>query len=1050
MSKPQNDNKQPNQGGHRFPNKENKYQYQNKNSGSNNSNGNKQAKQPMSRQQKYGKDKPKTKLEGIQCSLLANYANDIMDYLLKKYYEQLIPILMGEDLVIYYDITVEVKKNLDVKLSMVPPTKEIVAESIRQVTSEHLNKFIILFGTVVRTGHVHSRELFKKFQCRQCNSEFTCESDITEFNRFQLPQRCDGKVQTKMNPFFKIAKTLMNQIKYKNKKGEVEINTSQNQPNTDLKTSQCKNKAFQPVDGTSEFCDYQEIKLQELFKTLKPGLIPRSMVIILQNTLVEVCKPGDDVMITGILIQRWKNMPPAPGTRPYIELALVANNVEVLNKREFSKSNQINMDTLNEFKRFWRKYDPIVGRQILLRSICPNLYERYDVKLGLLLTLIGGVPQYQEKNNFKVRGQIHMLMVGEPGTGKSQLLQCATHLSQRSVQTTGIGTTSAGLTVACFKDGAEYILEAGALVLADCGVCCIDEFSLIKPEDRASIHEAMEQQSISIAKAGIVCKINTRTTIIAATNPGKTQKWDPNYDLQQNTGIMSSLLSRFDLIFIMLDEHQAEDDLQKASFILNKACLHQEKDSLSHQIWPQEKLTDYINFVQKVFEPVVTEEAEILLKAYFAYLRMNPKVNKDRKTVRMLESIIRMTEAHARLLMKSQATCFDAICVIIVMEHSLMTNLFGMDGVPSVMIKSVEAYQLIKNELCYRLGLDTERFGEYDQQFELEKKCQTPSPIKRIEDSLFINNTATNLDISAYAGSEFSYISQDESSQFFRTNSQLFNIKASQHQNKSGVPNNFSVIGRNNIQMQQQVNENSNFKDTQLQEGNLSKCATKYLDTTNPILEERSSDMLQLDELGSDELNDLLDEYSQSFLVHDSEIIKQLEESKSQQSHLSSLKLSEELNLQEQSQNLQLEEEEEKADLNIGYQTQVQDQPQQLSSQQNINQTLTSSLKTNIKNKLLTKFKLDFTEQPDQKQQILNDSAKFNEYQHLKDKKYSQQIAIKEFQDEYSSQLEKFELEKNLIDDDGWGFKSANKSQNEYANEEDQEDMNAHNDFLFD
>ena len=172
------------------------------------------------------------------------------------------------------------------------------------------------------------------------------------------------------------------------------------------------------MEGSSDFCDYQEIKLQELFKTLKPGLIPRSMCVILQNTLVEVCKPGD-VMVTGILIQRWKNMPPMAGTRPFIELALVANNIEVLNKREFTKNNQISMDTVNEFKRFWKKNDPITGKKILTSSVCPNLYQKYEVKLGLLLTLIGGVPQFHEKENFKVRGQIHCLMVGEPGTGKS-------------------------------------------------------------------------------------------------------------------------------------------------------------------------------------------------------------------------------------------------------------------------------------------------------------------------------------------------------------------------------------------------------------------------------------------------------------------------------------------------------------------------------------------------------------------------------------------------------------------------------------------------------
>lgn len=234
----------------------------------------------------------------------------------------------------------------------------------------------------------------------------------------------------------------------------------------------------------------------------------------------------------------------------------------------------------------------------MVNSVCNNIYEKNEIKLGMLLSLIGGVSQrVEDSSSMKIRGQIHLLMVGEPGTGKSQFLRSATMMSKRSVMTTGIGTTSAGLTVAAFKEGSEFILEAGALVLADCGVCTIDEFSLLKPEDRASIHEAMEQQTISVAKAGIVCRINTRTTIIAATNPLKTQKWDPNCDIQQNTGIMSSLLSRFDLIFIVVDEHHPDSDKFKAQHVLMKQCISNIRKGPKEIIWSEEKMCEYVNFV---------------------------------------------------------------------------------------------------------------------------------------------------------------------------------------------------------------------------------------------------------------------------------------------------------------------------------------------------------------------------------------------------------------------------------------------------------------------
>ena len=236
--------------------------------------------------------------------------------------------------------------------------------------------------------------------------------------------------------------------------------------------------------------------------------------------------------------------------------------------------------------------------------------------------------------------------------------------------TTGIGTTGAGLTVSCYREQNEFVLEAGALVLADSGVWCIDEFNKVKKEDRASLHESMEQQSISVAKGGIVCKINTRATIVAACN--QIQGKEHLEDLSASTGIISSLLSRFDMIFMMIDDHDIEEDSAKADYWLYRYSKYFKEDE---DIWPVEKMNKYVMFVQSVLNPWLTESAEIIFKAYYLYIKSNRRVGKDRKTVRFLESMIRLSQAHARLMFREEINTLDAITVIMLMEHTLSSGL---------------------------------------------------------------------------------------------------------------------------------------------------------------------------------------------------------------------------------------------------------------------------------------------------------------------------------------------------------------------------------------
>ncbi|XP_011087918.1 probable DNA helicase MCM9 isoform X1 [Sesamum indicum] len=498
--------------------------------------------------------------------------------------------------------------------------------SIGRVRVKHRGILLTLKGTVIRSGAVKMIEGQKIYECRVCKHRFKVYPEVETRNSISRPTFCPSQ--------------------------------------------SCESTRFQIVEDKKICHDYQEIKIQESTQLLGVGAIPRSIPVILKDDLVDIVKAGDDVIVTGVLTAKWSS--DMKDVRCDLDPVLVANYVRRMN--ELKSDIDIPEDIIMKFKQFWSDFKdtPLKGRNAILRGICPQVFGLFTVKLAVALTLIGGV-QHVDASGTKVRGESHLLLVGDPGTGKSQFLKFAAKLSNRSVITTGLGSTSAGLTVTAVKDGGEWMLEAGALVLADGGLCCIDEFDSMREHDRATIHEAMEQQTISVAKAGLVTTLSTRTIVFGATNP--KGQYDPDQPLSVNTTLSGPLLSRFDIVLVLLDTKNPQWDAVVSTHILSEAEERKgNHDDNLNDIWSLTMLRRYIHFVKGYFKPVLTKEAEKVISSYYQLQRRSATQNAARTTVRMLESLIRLAQAHARLMFRNEVTRLDAITAILCIESSMTTS----------------------------------------------------------------------------------------------------------------------------------------------------------------------------------------------------------------------------------------------------------------------------------------------------------------------------------------------------------------------------------------
>lgn len=511
---------------------------------------------------------------------------------------------------------------------------------IRELRSANINRFIAVAGLIRKATEVRPKIINAAFKCQRCG-------------QVTLVPQAEGKF---VEPF-------------------------------ECQSEDCGRKGpFKLVHEESEFIDAQKLRVQESPDELRGGEQPQTLDVDVDDDLAGIVSPGDRVIISGILRSYQRSTPHGKST--YFDLVLDGVSIEIEDK-EFEDI-EISKEDIEKILSLGK--DPGVYDKIIY-SIAPSIYGYEEVKEAMALQLFSGIPK-NLPDGARIRGDIHVLLVGDPGVAKSQLLRYGVKLAPRGIYTSGKSSTSAGLTATAVKDEfgeGRWTLEAGALVLADMGLACVDELDKMEADDRSSMHEAMEQQTISIAKAGIMATLKSRCALLGAANPkfGRFDRYEP---IAKQINMPPALLSRFDLIFILTDEPMVSRDTAIAEHILKAHYageLAARRDSIINSgISPEE-----ITRAMEVIQPVIESE---MLRKYIAYTKRNifPIIQDDARkqlidfylglrkqgedpnspvpvTARQLEALIRLAEASARVRLSNIISTEDTSRVIRIVMASL-------------------------------------------------------------------------------------------------------------------------------------------------------------------------------------------------------------------------------------------------------------------------------------------------------------------------------------------------------------------------------------------